>query len=99
MRPIVFRLCVDFRTPEDLLAWFEEAREAGVFGYDRKDWGDDLVTDEPKKAIGVRELDYVDDMRPVHAFKVSGTKDGGSFLTTETIPEIVKAVLVQADGL
>jgi hypothetical protein len=53
------RLCIDFRSPEDLLNRFEEMRDHGVFGYDAVEH-DGILDAVPKKGVGVRAMDSID---------------------------------------
>jgi len=90
VKPTKHRLGIDFRSTVDLMEWFEMAREAGVFGYDviPADLGGVLVDERPKKAVGVRVQDSVDNSGSVAHYIVSGHGDAGIYLNVvETEPE------------
>ena len=93
----IYRLCIDFMSPEDLLNWFESAREHGAFGYDvmDTDFGEGVVDERPKRDIGVREMDSIDLGKKTEDYKVSSFRDAGRFLAIEDVPEEIRAVLVE----
>ena len=87
------RLCIDFRTAEEMMEWFEDARLAGVFGYDTIELDDGLEDQRPRKNVGVRVPDSIDDRGKVERHLVSGTRDPGYFVTLKDVPSEPQAVV------